>query len=189
MIKISNQVKELSDSIWNRSKQEAKFYPIDRFFLEGYLDKIRKVDSQEFILYNLESYSGLYSVQLLICLPEVLGELELSELIEIFKSIKKAQSFFSLILFTYKYIGVDIFSEVLRNIELSDNMRFKVKDFLKRQYQNLVLTEDEEEDFRPDSLGINLSDWIYVRQKFLLDDRVEAASCNLEDLKGIIEKL
>ena len=71
MNKYKPEVRKLSDLISERAPNEAECFPIDRYFLEEFLEEIEKVDKGQFLLYNLENLNNTYTVQLLLCLPEL----------------------------------------------------------------------------------------------------------------------
>ncbi len=188
-MKISDQTKKLAEQLWQRSSQEARFYPVDRPFLEPYLDQIKAVDPAGFVSHNLTAYSGLFATQLLTCLPELWEELSVDDILKIIESFHSEQPFYSFILFTYKYLQVDMLHLILESPNVSDLKKQKIKGFLKVQYPNLILQEDELEDFEENSLGIHLDDWVYARQKLLMDERVKPAKQALVDLKAEVESL
>ncbi|MCO6475288.1 MAG: hypothetical protein J5I94_01635 [Phaeodactylibacter sp.] len=188
-MKISEQTKKLAELLWKRSGEEARFYPVDRPFLKQYLDQAKAVDPAEFVSYNLASYPGLYTTQLFVCLPELWEELSVDDILNITESFKSEQPFYSLILFTYKYLQVDILHLILGSSQVPELKKQKIKAFLKSQYPNLILQEEELEDFEEDGLGIQLNDWVYARQKLLTDKRVKPAKQVLVDLKAEVESL
>ena len=188
-MEISKQTKNLAELLWKRSGKEARFYPVDRPFLEQYLDQIKAVDPAAFVSYNLVTYPSLYSTQMFVCLPELWEELSVDDILRIIENFNTEQPFYSLILFTYKYLQVDILHFILESPKLSELKKQKIRSFLKTQYQHLILQEEELEDFEKDGLGIHLEDWIYARQKLLTDERVKPAKRVLVDLKAEVERL
>ncbi|MCO6493643.1 MAG: hypothetical protein J5I98_34805 [Phaeodactylibacter sp.] len=188
-MKISMQTKILAELLWKRSGKEARFYPVDRPFLEQYLDQIKAANPAEFVSYNLATYPSLYSTQLFVCLPELWEELSVDDMLRIIESFNSEQPFYSLILFTYKYLQVDILRLLLEAPKVSELNKLKIKNFLKSQYPHLILQEEELEDFEGDGLGIHLDDWVYTRQKLLTDDRIKPAKRLLIDLKTEVESL
>ena len=183
------QTKILAELLWKRSGKEARFYPVDRPFLEPYLDQIEAVDPAGFIRHNLATYPSLYATQLFVCLPELWEEISVDDIIKIIESFNSEQPFYSFILFTYKYLQLDMLHLILESARVSDLKRQKIKAFLKTQYPNLILQEEELEDFEPDGLGVQLGDWVYARQKLLTDERVKPAKQALVDLKAEMEGL
>lgn len=188
-MKISKQTKNLAELLWKRSSKEARFYPVDRPFLEQYLDQAKAVDPAEFVSYNLAAYPGLYATQLFVCLPELWEELSVDDILRIIESFNSEQPFYSLILFTYKYLQVDIIHLILESSKVPELKKQKIKGFLKSQYSNLILQEEELEDFEKDGLGIHLDDWVYARQKLLTDKRAKPAKRVVVDLKAEVESL
>lgn len=188
-MKISNKTKNLAELLWKRSRKEARFYPVDRPFLEPYLSLAEAAGPAEFISYNLTAYPSLYATQLLVCLPELWEELSVDDILEIIESFNSEQPYYSFILFTYKYLQVDIIHLILGAPGLSDSKKQKIIGFLKAQYPNLILQEEELEDFEKEGLGIHLDAWVYARQKLLTDKRVRPAKQALVDLKTEVENL
>ena len=188
-MKISKQTKNLAELLWKTSGKEARFYPVDRPFLEQYLDQIKAADPAGFVSHNLAAYPGLYATQLFVCLPELWEELSVDDILNIIESFGSEQPFYSLLLFTYKYLQVDIIHLIMERPRVADVKKQKIKCFLKAQYPNLILQEEELEDFENDSLGIRLDGWVYARQKLLTDERVKPAKRVLVDLKTEVESL
>lgn len=52
-ITIENKVKEFSDMLVIEAARNAECFPIDRYFLKPYLEKILLMNRNSFILYNL----------------------------------------------------------------------------------------------------------------------------------------
>ncbi|MCB0596428.1 MAG: hypothetical protein H6557_16385 [Lewinellaceae bacterium] len=188
-MKISDQTKKLAEQLWQKSSQEARFYPVDRPFLKPYLDQIKAVDPAGFVSHNLTTYSGLYATQLLTCLPELWEALTVDDIVEVIESFHSEQPFYSFILFTYKYLQVDMLRLILESPTVSDLKKQKIKGFLKAQYPHLILQEDEWEDFEDGALGIGLDDWVYARQKLLTDARVRPAKRVVVELRAEVESL
>ena len=188
-MKISTQAKKLAELLWKKSGREARFYPVDRPFLEQYIDQIKAVNPKEFICFYLVSYPSLYSTQLFVCLPELWEELSVDDLLNIIESFDSEQSFYSLILFTYKFLQINILHLILESPNVSDLKKQKIKGFLKSQYPNLILQEEELEDFEQGGLGAHLNNWVYPRQKLLTDERVKPAKQVLVELKAEVENL
>lgn len=188
-MKISDQTKNLAELLWKRSGKEARFYPVDRHFLQPYLGQIKAVNPVGFVRYNLATYPGLYTTQLFVCLPEVWEEISVDDIIKIIEGFNSEQPFYSFILFTYKYLQVDMLHLILESARVPDLKKQKIKGFLKVQYPNLILQDEELEDFEPDGLGVQLSDWVYARQRLLTDERVKPAKQALVDLKAEMEGL
>lgn len=189
MITVSTHTKTLSHQLQQAASKKAHFFPVDRAFLENYLDQIKGVDPREFIKYNLEHYPNLYATQLLVCLPELWEELSVDDLLEIVDDFKHPFAYYGMILLTYKYLQLDLLPLILHHSKLSEETKADIRDFLKHQYHNLLLFEDDLDDFTEECLGIGLDSWLYTRQRLLLDPRIGLAKQNVEDLKAEIEKI
>src|SRR5579863_1992449 len=104
---MNKRVMELSDLISMKSIASS-FHPIDKFFLEPYIDEIVALDRNSFLLYNLETKSNLYSTYLMLCLPELWLDITAKDLIDIIKRFTNILSFYGLIVFTYTFVEIDI---------------------------------------------------------------------------------
>lgn len=188
-MKISKHTRILANELWEKAGVEARFYPVDRPFLERHLEQVKTVDPVEFISYNLTTYPSLYSSQLLFCLPELWQELTTTDILELIESLRTEQALYTLILFTYKYLKVDILQLILDQPNIDSLVKEQIKNFLKAQFYHLILQEEEIEDLAADELGTSLTDWLYVRQKLLTYEGLKPAKQNLADLKSELERL
>jgi hypothetical protein len=182
------EVKALSDQIAVKSAMEAEYHPIDRYFLEPYIKDILAMNRDEFLLYNFERVNNLYTVHLMLCIPELWETLTVSELIAIVKKITNVFSFFALILFTYKYVEINIIDLIL-SLNIPENTKAEIIDYLKRQYNNLLKEDGETFVIDEGIIGVKNEDWMYIKQKFLLDVRVEPALKSIGELKYYIDSL
>jgi hypothetical protein len=109
----------LSFILVNRDIAEVKCLPIDRFYLEPYIDRIRKMDSINFIVFNFKWFAESYVHRLMVCLPELFLNLDYEDLVEVFSKSKDPETIKSLIKFIDKYcLNVDPF-DLLSKAKLS----------------------------------------------------------------------
>lgn len=188
-MKISGHTERLTKELWKRALREAYFYPVDRYFLEQYLEQIRAVNTTEFISHTLTLYPSTYATQLLYCLPELWEELTLKDILEIIGSLPHAIAFFNFILFTYRHVQVDMLSLILQHPTVDEPMKQELRDFLKTQFYHLIQQDGDIEDFEEDEVGIPSADWIYVRQKLLTYDGIKPAKQSLAELKAEVDRL
>jgi hypothetical protein len=184
-----SSVKEFSDFLIISARQEAFYFPIDRFFLEEYVNKIKEFDRREFLLYNFEIASLTYTVQLMICLPDIWAEVTIEDINWLLSQFESIFSFYALIVFIYKYIEVDIVDFIFKSVLVPNLVKAELKVFLTDQYMNLYKTEYEEEIFDKNLIGIRREDWVYVKQLFLLDGGINPVSKSPSELKGYIDSL
>jgi hypothetical protein len=186
---MNEKIKDLSDLIAVKSANEAQCFPIDRYFLEQYLNDIFKLDKQDFLLYNFEKVNVNYTVHLMLCLPELWEDITLDEIIHLMRRFTNTFSFYAMINFTYRYIEIDILGLILHLECLNDSFIFQIKEYLKNQYRNLLKTESDYLFFEERLWGIDNSSWMYIKQKFLLDERVAPALQSLNELHKHIVSL
>lgn len=183
---IDYKVKELSDLIVAKSVKEAECFPVDRYFLEPYMKSILSVNGNNFILYNFERVNTTYTVQLMLCLPELWQDIDVDDIIEIVNQFTNIFSFYAIITFTYKYIEINIINLILELDEVSDDIKHEIKKYLKSQYPNFIKTETDFLFFNDGVYGVTLNDWKYTKQRFLLDKRIEPALYSLDKLEKYI---
>jgi len=121
-------------------------------------------------------------------------KLEVDDLVLMVESFTTSFSFYSLMEFTYKYLQVDILKIVLNSKNVKAKFERDLKEYLELQWNILVMTDNErdflENDVKGEYLKYNPMQWNYVKQKFLLDNRVEAAVYhNMGDFKNYIFSL
>ena len=102
MIIVSNAVKNLSDNIAVRSLDEADYFPIDRLFLNQFIEQIVSLDEIEFLFYNIEQVNPTYVNLLFLCLPEIWERITGDDIELMIKSFTNYFSYFYLIEFTFK---------------------------------------------------------------------------------------
>lgn len=192
MILVSKKVKDLSDIIATRSMNEANYYPIDRYFLNQFIEQILSLNIEEFVFYNLEKVNPTYVNLLFLCLPEIWEQISVNEIEDIIENFTNDFSYFTIIEFTYKYIEVDIIPLILKSIK-SEKIYQAVIGYLSNQWNNIVMSDEEKMDLE-NSVGqeffhYNNLQWVYIKQKFLLDDRIRPALRNSLEVKEYIENL
>jgi hypothetical protein len=186
---MDNKIKYLSDLIATKSAMEAECFPIDRYFLDPYMNDILDLNRTDFLLYNFERGNTNYTVQLMLCLPELWEEIEMNDIINLIEKFSNVFSFYALINFTYRYIEIDIFKIIFQSKLMSDNFILEIKEYLKSQYPNLLKTESDYLFFEEGIWGIKNENWIYIKQKLLLDKRVFPALQSLKELQRYITTL
>lgn len=177
-------IKFLSDELCKLSSKESDYFPIDRFFIErfGLLKYVDKINSVNFIIYNLESTSNLYSEQLLVCLPELWDSMNFEKIRIILENLTNSFSFYSFLRFTYKYLEIDLIDDFVQNEKI--NIEFK-KDVCS-YFKNIVVTfykdDDDFLDFNDNLIGIELNTWNQVQRILLNDKRIKPVSLNQKEL-------
>jgi len=172
-IEISKSVKLLADEIAVRAVNESSYFPVDRLFLEPFMERILGVNPIEFILYNIEMVNPTYSNTLFLCLPELWENLNLNDFQLLIKSFSNCFSYFSLIEFSYKYLEVNIIELI---ISYAKRTRFgeDVKQYLKNQWHVLFKEADEEIELEQgigkEFFKYDPNRWSYIKQKLLLND-------------------
>ncbi len=183
-----DDVRRLSDEIAIKSSKEAEYYPIDRYFLEPYIKDILALDRGDFLLYNFERVNNLYTVHLMLCIPELWETLTINELISIVNKFTNSFSFFSLILFSHKYVEINLINLIL-SLNISKDMLDEIVDYLNKQYTNLLKEDSELFVIEEGIIGIKYDDWMCIKQRLLLDKRVEPAFTSMDELKHYIDTL
>jgi hypothetical protein len=180
---MDNEIAKFSDFIAAKAANEAGYYPIDRHFLNQYIDKILTLDTNDFLLYNIESGNALYSEYLMLCLPELWESITVDDLIKMINQFTSVFSFYILIMFTYKFIEIDI-TELIFNLRtVSEDKKKQIKNYLKNQYPSLLKTETDFFFFDKNIYGVSNKDWMYIKQKQLIDSRLKPALLSLEELE------
>ena len=165
----------------------SECFPIDRYFLEPYLGDIFTLDRNEFLLYNLETVNTTYTVQLFLCIPELWEDITVDDLLTIINRFTNIFSFYGLILFTYKYIGINLIEMILNLETISKGAKEDIRNYLQSQYPNFLKTETDLFFFSERAYGVNLDDWEYIKQKLLLDNRVNPALQTIEELERYVK--
>lgn len=180
-------VLELSDD----SAKYSRIYPVDRSFLESRLDRILSTDAKYFVFFNLDILPNLYVGRLFACLPEVWQKLSFNDILEMAENFTNVQAYFKLILFTYKYVEIDIISSVIstKQVKYSHYISDHIKSYLELQWNNLIKSESDYEDFSDGFIDVDYNEWLHIKQRFLLDKRVKPALKEYGDLKGYIQEI
>jgi hypothetical protein len=189
IITVDKKIREFSDFLAKTALLEAECYPIDRYFLKPYIESILQMDRNSFLLYNLEKVNNNYSIQLLLCLPELWQNITVDDIVEILYNFTNIFSFYALITFTYKYIEVNIIELILNLNKLNPTIKFEIKDFLGTQYPNLVKSEGEIFTIDESLIGVSTDDWMYIKQILLCNKKLKPAFTSLKELKAYIETI
>lgn len=177
-MKISEDVRDLSNDLAILSIRHSQSYlPIDRFFIEEYnfLEEIKKVDSLEFLFCNLERINTTYTVQMMLCIPELWEDVGYEELVQLIESFTNSFSFYALVEFTYKYLEIDLLNEIFDNPNVKQKFKDDCLEYFPRIVATFYLEEDESYIFDENLMGIQLSDWSYIKQRLLVDKRIKPA--------------
>lgn len=188
---VSTEVKKLSEKLSVDSFQNVQHYfPIDRFFIEenGYLEKIKSVDAIEFIFHNLESVNTNYTVQLLLCLPELWEGIWYEDIINLIENFTNSFSFYTLIGFTYQYLEIDLLDEIFYNENVDLKYKKDCADYFHRITATFYLSEYDMFEFNENLFGISLNDWNYTKQRLLSDKRVRP-SLEIDDLYKKLKRI
>ena len=184
---IGQEIIEISDFLAIKSPNESAFHPINRDFLKPYLQQIFNLDRNSFLLYNIESTSALYSDYLMLSLPELWEDITVNDLIEIINNFKNTLSYCGLISFAYKFVEVNIMKLVLELPSLTKETRKEIRSYIENQYNTFLKSETDFFFFEEGAIGVTNDEWMYIKQKLLLDNRVEPALQNLEDLENYVQ--
>lgn len=173
-INITSNTKELSDSLFSdRKTEKLKYYPIDRFYImdNNYLGKILSLNHLEFLLYNLEMVNESYTVQLLVCLPELWENMSYEDFITLIENFTNSFSFYALVEFTHKYLGIDLMDEIFSN----KNVDLKFKKDCVKYFSNIIATlymdEFDYMEFDENLFGVNVEQLKKIQLKFQNDNK------------------
>ncbi|MEO3403038.1 hypothetical protein AAFN85_03990 [Mucilaginibacter sp. CAU 1740] len=182
---LDNQLKNYVYSLAEQAGDESEIHPVDRKFLEKHLDEIKSYNTLSFLYYNLEMVNDLYVTQLFACLPEIWKDIKLDNLITLSENFTNVFSYYTLIKFTYKYIEIDII-EIVLNIIIAKKDRNCLKsviDYLHRQWNVLIKSEETMMDFEDGFIDVDYQEWMDIKQKFLLDKRVKPVLLTYPEMK------
>lgn len=186
---IDDRIKQLSDYISYHSAREAACFPIDRYFLEPYINEILGFNKIDYILYNFEKGSITYSKVLMLCLPDLWEHVTVDDLILIINRFTNDFSYYAMLVFTSAYLEIDLLPLILSLDSVSSERRIVIKKFLLSQYPNLIRSEEDIFWNHEEILGIHIGDWEYNKQKFLLDTRILPAKRSMDELREYIYSL
>ncbi|ROH98828.1 hypothetical protein EGI16_19895 [Chryseobacterium sp. G0240] len=188
-ISIGNEVKELSSQMAiNSTKEVIQYFPIDRFFIEknGFIEKIRSVNYLEFLLCNFENVNPTYTVQLFICLPELWEKVNYEDLIKLTENFTNSFSFYSFIEFTYKYLEIDLFDEIIYNKNIEEKFKRDCLSFTFNTLDFLYLEDYEYIEFKENLFGINIEQLRRLQLKFKNDNEFTKAKPKNELYKKLL---
>lgn len=186
---IDDRIAKLSDMLAIKSGKESECFPVDRYFLEPYIDRIASLNRNDFLLYNLERVNNTYTVQLFLCLPELWEDIYFDDINEIISKFTNVFSFYALINFTYRYVEINIIDLIFRSSMVSSKFKTEIKNYLKNQYPNFFKSESDYLFFEEGLYGVKIDDWKYIKQRLLLDKRIEPALGSLKELETYIMNL
>lgn len=189
-INITSSTKELSDYLLSDSKtKKLRYYPIDRFYIQNnnFLEKVLSLNNLEFLFYNLELVNETYSVQLLICLPELWENITYNDVITLIENFTNSFSFYALIEFTHKYLEIDLMDEIFYN----ENVELKFKKDCIKYFPNIIeslyMNEFDCRELEENSYGINIEQIKKIQLKFKNDDSFKKTMSKEELYKKLSE--
>jgi hypothetical protein len=168
-------LKEVSDFISQSASEQSEFHPINRRFLEPYVDELIAMQSKDLLFYNLETKPPLYSIYFMLSLPEIWERISVDDIVDMINRFDCVLSYQSLIEFTYKYIEIDIFPLVLSSNNFKSKFQNSLIEAVKNMYLNYFKDEEDYFFFEKDLIGVPLERWAYIKQLFLLDTRIRPA--------------
>jgi hypothetical protein len=181
---------ELSSMLHERALLQAECFPVDRYFLQQYIDDILSFDKNEFILHNLESCSNTYTAQLFLCLPELWEDISVDEILEISKKFTNIFSYYTLIEFTHRYIEINIIELLVQIPSLPKKIKDNIVDYLITSfYPNLIKTEGDYLFFKEGLYGVKEEVWLYIKQRLLIDKRIKPAITSVEEMAEYVKLL
>lgn len=183
---MDDQIKEICDFLMTTSAHHSNFHPIDRFFLEPYIQPIESLDRNKFLLYNFELVNPTYVSYLLLCLPELWENITVDDLYSIIKRFTNVFSYFTFIYFTYKYLEVNSIKMILEISDLPIITRKEVNSYIQNQYSIFIKDETDYFYFDVGVIGVENDQWMYVKQRLLVDKRIEPALLSLDELKSYV---
>lgn len=173
-----------------KAQEESAVFPVDRKFLEKHLTEILSFDRVSFIYHNLELAPITYVNRLFVCLPELWVDVTVDDLISICSRLTKVYPYFSLIKFTYKYIEIDILDIVLSAVKQREQYYLKeILEYLDKQWNVLVKSESDFEDFEDGFIEVDNDEWMYIKQKLLIDARIKPAFLTPFDVHESFDKI
>jgi|688.fasta_scaffold221359_2 hypothetical protein len=184
----ADSIEYFSDQLAFKAAKESDYFPIDRYFLNDYIQEILYFDNVQFIRYNLETKSSLYSVHLMYCLPELWRTIGTDEIVNLCETFKNVNSYFSLIQFTYKYLEINII-DLLMKLSLEDDIKTEIRMYVKRQYNTFLKSPSDYLFLENEVIGVRHEDWDYKRQVFLLDSRVKPIFNEINKLREYAESI
>lgn len=98
-------------------------------------------------------------------------------------------SYYALILFTYKYIEINIIELILRLGILDKSIKSDIKIFLQTQYPNLLKREGEIYVIDEDLIGVKNEEWMYIKQTLLCDKRIKPALSSIDELQEYVNMI
>jgi len=186
---IDDRIVKLSDMLAIKSGKESECFPVDRYFLKPYIERIISLNRNDFLLYNLERVNNTYTVQLFLCLPELWVNIDFDDINEIIANLANVFSFFALINFTYRYVEVNIIGLIFRSSKVSSKFKTEIKNYLKTQYPNFFKSDSDYLFFEEGLYGVKIDAWKYIKQRLLLDKRIEPALGSIEELEAYVMNL
>lgn len=182
---VSDSIEQIIKAIQKDASLNSAWHPVDRATINAYLPMLLHRPS-EVIYYNFEFTNQLWANNFLLCLPELWMNIQVDDIIDFIEGFSRSTSYYSLFEFTYKFIQIDISPLVFGSDYVLKKFGLKIIEYLERQGDLLFLTPDDLESLESEEgehLGYKQSDWIYIKQHLLLDERIRAARADSRKLK------
>lgn len=154
---MNSKIIEISNDISYRAK-EADFHPINRHFLQPYFNKIMTLDKIYFLFYNIENKRSLYSTYLMLSLPEIYNNINIDDLINLIKRFTKNSSYYTIIVFAYKYIEINIIGTILTQLFINKEIKKDLVKYIEYQYISFMKDDSDYFFFNNDMFGVSESD-------------------------------
>lgn len=122
-------------------------------------------------------------------LPELWENIDVDDLIYLLTRFTNIFSFFGLISFAYTFVEIDLIVLTFSLENVKENNKRKLLSYLENQYINFLKDETDIFFFEEGVLGVDNNQWMYIKQKLLLDSRIEPALKTPIELKKHIDDL
>ena len=160
--------KELAIEVWTFLQSESFEFTTTLHKNIDLIEKIRRTNSYEFIIYNFKTYSSRYLEDLFINTPFLWESLSLCDIMKIIKELIEERIFegiFSLITLFGKYFNIDLTNLILKleitNLKFRDDV-LSIKNIGKRRisdsYERLMINSDIDKEI-----------FIRIREKLILN--------------------
>jgi hypothetical protein len=187
---MDKKVIDLSEMLFERAKVQAECFPVDRYFLQQYLDQILSINRNEFLFYNLERDRNTYTVQLFLCLPELWEDISIDEILDFTKRFTNIFSFYTLIEITHRFIEINIIELLIHCTDISKHVRKNIVSYIKSSFfPNLIKSEGDFLFFREGLYGVDVDAFVYTKQRLLLDKRVKPAVTSINEMTEYVKLL
>jgi len=125
----------------------------------------------------------------MVCLPELWEEVNYDELDWLLNHFTNFFSFYAFLIFLHKYVEIDSLDLVFNHKLLSKSTKVEIRDHLMGQYLNLYKDEFDIEILEKGLIGVDADRWRYIKQVFLLDDRIKPVTMEPQELKNYLDTI